>query len=160
MVPATERERQGRESKGLWLSNGNSDNFGAGVFFGCCVNRKMIVNTLPLCIKMCIVFFWLFYCSVNSITAAQTGQRKRSSMHGESLAIVYLCSYNKKGTNRPSTVLINISKINWWSSDFHSRQAPATVILLNRKLLLKEYFGPNPKGNMLAKGNMFQGGVM
>lgn len=98
--------------------------------------------------------FDCFVYSVNSITAAQIGQR--SNMHGESLAIVYLCNYNKKGTHGPSTVFINISEINWWSLDFHSSQGAATLIHLNRKLLLKEYFGPSSKGNMLAKGSMFQ----
>lgn len=66
-------------------------------------------------------------------------------MHGESLAIVYLYNYNKKGTHRPSTVLINISKINWWSSDFHSSQGARRLIHLNRKWVLREYFGLSPK---------------
>lgn len=88
-------------------------------------------------------------------------------MHSESLAIVYLHNYNKKGTLRPSTLLINISKMNfrssfsmfqnelWKSLDFHSSQEAITLIHLNRKLILEEHFRPNPKGNVLAKGNMF-----
>lgn len=31
---ATERERQGKDSKGLWMSNGKTDNFGTGFFLG------------------------------------------------------------------------------------------------------------------------------
>lgn len=126
VMPATERERQGKESKGLWMSNGNTDNFEAGGFFACWVKGKLIANILPLCIKMCIIFFWLFYLFCKQNKCCTNWSKKRISMHAESLTIVNLHNYDKKGAHKPSTVLINVSKINWWSLDFHSRQGPAT----------------------------------
>lgn len=50
MMPAAERQMQGKESKGLWMSNGKTDNFGTGFFWGVgVVKGKLIANTLPLC---------------------------------------------------------------------------------------------------------------
>lgn len=69
------------------MSNGKTDNFGTGVFLAMGKGKADCKYSSTLLLKGASYSFDCFIYSVKDITAAQTGQRKRSSMCGESHSI-------------------------------------------------------------------------
>lgn len=86
-------------------------------FFDCWVKGTLFTSTVPLWVKMRIIFFWwlqLFCRLYHSCTVNKLVKGSGAVCTNESLPIVFLHIYNKKRTQRALTVLIIISKIIWF----------------------------------------------